>query len=58
MSARHAHVLGTHDEPPACARGGLARVKLANRSGSKPAFRVCADESPVHRKLGDFEERA
>ena len=37
---------------------GFARVRLANRSGSKPAFLVCADESPVHRKLGYFEERA
>ena len=36
---------------------GLARVRLANRSARAPLFLVIADESPVHRKLGYYEER-
>ena len=37
---------------------GLARIRIANRLGSKPLYLIGADESPVHRKLGLYEERA
>jgi len=32
-------------------------VNLRNRSTSQPAFVFVADESPLHRKLGLYEER-
>ena len=35
-----------------------ARVKLANRSTSKPAFVFQVDDAPMQRKLGFFEEFA
>ena len=35
---------------------GLARVAITNRSATKPLFLIGADESPVHRKLGYYEE--
>jgi gentisate 1,2-dioxygenase len=36
---------------------GLATVRLANRSDRAPAYLVMADESPLQRKLGVYEER-
>jgi gentisate 1,2-dioxygenase len=36
---------------------GLATVRLANRSSCAPLYLVTADESPLQRKLGVFEER-
>jgi gentisate 1,2-dioxygenase len=36
---------------------GLASVRLANRSRHAPAYLVTADESPLQRKLGVFEQR-
>jgi len=36
---------------------GLATVRLANRSRHAPAHLVMADESPLQRKLGVYEER-
>jgi gentisate 1,2-dioxygenase len=36
---------------------GLAAVRLANRSSRAPLYLVTADESPLQRKLGVFEER-
>jgi gentisate 1,2-dioxygenase len=36
---------------------GLAMVRLANRSGRAPAYVVMADESPLQRKLGVYEQR-
>ena len=36
---------------------GLATVRLANRSSRAPAYLVTADESPLQRKLGVFEQR-
>ena len=36
---------------------GLATVRLANRSSRTPAYLVVADESPLQRKLGVYEER-
>jgi len=35
---------------------GLARTSVTNRSGAKPLYLIGADESPVHRKLGLYEE--
>jgi gentisate 1,2-dioxygenase len=35
----------------------FGRVRLANRSSKKPLFLIEANESPVHRKLGLYEER-
>lgn len=36
---------------------GLAPVRLGNRSSRQPLCLLTADESPVHRKLGVFEQR-
>ena len=36
---------------------GLATVRLANRSARTPAYLVVADESPLQRKLGVYEQR-
>ncbi len=36
---------------------GLATVRLANRSSRASAYLVVADESPLQRKLGVFEQR-
>jgi gentisate 1,2-dioxygenase len=36
---------------------GLANVRLANRSSRAPLYLVTADESPLQRKLGVYEER-
>jgi gentisate 1,2-dioxygenase len=33
-------------------------VRLVNRSARAPAFLFVADETPLHRKLGLFEQRA
>jgi hypothetical protein len=32
-------------------------VRLSNRSGRAPMYLVTADESPLQRKLGVFEQR-
>jgi gentisate 1,2-dioxygenase len=37
---------------------GLASIRIANRSATRPLFLIGADESPVHRKLGLYEEHA
>lgn len=36
---------------------GLAAVRLANRSSHAPAYLILADESPLQRKLGVYEQR-
>jgi len=36
---------------------GLATVRLANRSSVAPLYLVSADESPLQRKLGVYEQR-
>ena len=36
---------------------GFATVRLSNRSGRAPAYLVMADESPLQRKLGVYEQR-
>jgi gentisate 1,2-dioxygenase len=40
-----------------CCVPGYTPVALANRSATEPAFLFIADESPLHRKLGVYEER-
>jgi gentisate 1,2-dioxygenase len=36
---------------------GFAAVRIANRSTQTPLALICADESPIHRKLGVLEVR-
>jgi gentisate 1,2-dioxygenase len=36
---------------------GFALTRIANRSTARPLYLVSADESPIHRKLGYYEER-
>jgi len=36
---------------------GLASVRLNNRSSGAPVFLITADESPLQRKLGVYEQR-
>ena len=40
-----------------CCAPGYSAVSLSNRSTDQPAFIFIADESPLHRKLGVFENR-
>ncbi len=35
---------------------GLAQIRIANRSTTRALYLITADESPVHRKLGLYEE--
>lgn len=44
-------------EADTCCAPGYSAVTLKNRAGDKPAFIFIADESPLHRKLGVFENR-
>ena len=44
-------------EADTCCAPGYSAVTLKNRAGDKPAFLFIADESPLHRKLGVFENR-
>ncbi len=44
-------------EADTCCVPGYAAVALRNRSASAPAFLFLADETPLHRKLGVFENR-
>ncbi|MNL89813.1 Gentisate 1,2-dioxygenase [compost metagenome] len=44
-------------EADTCCAPGYTTVTLANRSANAPAFLFIADESPLHRKLGVFENR-
>lgn len=41
-----------------CCLPGFAAVRLENPSADTPAFLFLADESPLHRKLGLYEQRA
>jgi gentisate 1,2-dioxygenase len=45
-------------EADTCCAPGYTPVTLRNGSDSAPAFVFLADESPLHRKLGVYEERA
>jgi gentisate 1,2-dioxygenase len=40
-----------------CCAPGYTEISLRNRSVSEPAFIFIADESPLHRKLGVYEQR-
>lgn len=40
-----------------CCAPGYAAARLTNRSASTPAFVFIADEAPLHRKLGLYEDR-
>jgi gentisate 1,2-dioxygenase len=40
-----------------CCVPGFARASLANASATEPAFLFVADETPLHQKLGVFDER-
>ncbi|MEY4730156.1 MAG: hypothetical protein RL020_1314 [Pseudomonadota bacterium] len=44
-------------EADTCCAPGYAAVSLANTSAIKPAFLFIADETPLHKKLGVFENR-
>jgi gentisate 1,2-dioxygenase len=44
-------------EADTCCAPGFARVTLRNGSSHVPAFIFIADESPLHKKLGVFENR-
>ncbi len=44
-------------EADTCAVPGYTAVTLKNRSTTEPAFLFVADESPLHRKLGVYEDR-
>jgi gentisate 1,2-dioxygenase len=44
-------------EADTCCAPGYTRVSLRNTSATAPAFLFLADESPLHRKLGVFENR-
>lgn len=44
-------------EADTCCAPGYVPVTLANRAAGQPSFVFVADESPLHRKLGVYEER-
>ena len=44
-------------EADTCCAPGYSRVSLRNCESGKPSFLFIADESPLHRKLGVFENR-
>ena len=43
-------------EADTCCAPGYQAVALVNRSATRPAFLFMADESPLHRKLGLYED--
>lgn len=45
-------------EADTCCLPGYGAITLRNQSNRQPAFLFIADESPLHRKLGVYEERA
>jgi gentisate 1,2-dioxygenase len=44
-------------EADTCCAPGFTKVELRNRLADRPSFIFIADESPLHRKLGVFENR-
>ncbi|MET0964325.1 MAG: cupin domain-containing protein [Noviherbaspirillum sp.] len=44
-------------EADTCCAPGYTEVKLRNRPAETPAFLFIADEAPLHRKLGIYENR-
>ena len=51
----HAFALAEADT---CCAPGYVPITLKNRHADRPSFVFVADESPLHRKLGVYEERA
>jgi len=47
----------TLDEADTCCAPGYTAVTLRNLSSEQPAFLFIADETPLHQKLGVFENR-
>ncbi|MEO7760619.1 MAG: cupin domain-containing protein [Casimicrobiaceae bacterium] len=47
----------TMTEADTCCAPGYCNVTLSNRSAMQPTFLFIADESPLHRKLGVYEQR-
>jgi len=47
----------TLSEADTCCAPGYTAVTLKNRQADKPTFVFMADESPLHRKLGVYENR-
>ncbi|HEV8691209.1 MAG TPA: cupin domain-containing protein [Ideonella sp.] len=45
-------------EADTCCAPGFCAVTLVNQSSTQPAFFFIADESPLHRKLGLYEQRS
>lgn len=45
------------DNADTCCAPGFAPIELRNRSAQEPSFLFVADEAPLHRKLGLYEER-
>ncbi len=54
-TAEHNFVLAEADT---CCAPGYSAVSLRNRSETAPAFLFIADETPLHQKLGVFENRS
>jgi len=54
---RAAQAVHTLHEADTCCTPGYTEVTLRNLSTSQPAFLFMADESPLHRKLGVYENR-
>jgi gentisate 1,2-dioxygenase len=44
-------------EADTCCAPGYVGIRLVNRAAGRPSFVFIADESPLHRKLGVYEER-
>ena len=40
-----------------CCAPGFSPVTLVNRDPASPSYLFIADESPLHRKLGVYEQR-
>jgi gentisate 1,2-dioxygenase len=47
----------TLTEADTCCAPGFTSVTLRNRAAGAPSFLFLADETPLHRKLGVFENR-
>jgi gentisate 1,2-dioxygenase len=45
------------DEADTCCAPGYTEVRLRNRNKGEPSFLFLADESPLHRKIGVYENR-
>ena len=57
VEARIAGQTFTLAEADTCCAPGYTATTLCNLSADQPAFVFMADESPLHRKLGVFENR-